>query len=320
MYKLRGPVIFANTQTWYVMSHKVLFVLILTLSIQLTYAISNIISSGSTLESTSASSSILTMQTRIESMSSESSNNNESGLQRISTTPNLATAVPLGTASNATNIDDPFENFNRNSYRMNATLDKHFIRPTTVAYITYVPSVIRTGVQNFFDNLRDFVTLGNDVLQINGIRSVKDTMRICINTTVGILGFIDVAAYAGIHEHINTFGQTMKFYGWTNSHYYMIPLIGPSTVRDALGMIPDMFFNPTWYIIPVQYVYVSVGLFVANGIDQRSKYLDFDQIINASLDPYITVRDFYLQNSGNVISESGATPVDINTLIDGDTQ
>ena len=113
MYKLRGPVIFANTQTWYVMSHKVLFVLILTLSIQLTYAISNIISSGSTLESTSASSSILTMQTRIESMSSESSNNNESGLQRISTTPNLATAVPLGTASNATNIDDPFENFNR---------------------------------------------------------------------------------------------------------------------------------------------------------------------------------------------------------------
>ena len=220
--------------------------------------------------------------------------------------------------NNKTNSIDPYENFNRNSFRMNQTLDKNFVRPATVWYITYIPGPVRSGVQNFFNNLRDFVTLGNDILQLSTYRSAKDTARVCINSTIGILGLIDVSAHIGLPEHINTFGKTMRFYGWEHSSYYMIPLLGPSTVRDALGMIPDLMFNPTWFFNYPYSNYVSVGLFVVNGLDQRSKFLDFDQSLNTSIDPYSTVRDFYLQSSGNLPEEpeSSSNEVKIDSLLD----
>lgn len=218
-----------------------------------------------------------------------------------------------------TNPIDPYENFNRNSYRMNDTLDKNFVRPATVWYITYIPGAIRSGVQNFFNNLRDFVTLGNDILQLNTFRSMKDTARVCVNSTIGILGLIDVSSHIGLPEHINTFGHTMRFYGWEHSSYYMIPLLGPSTVRDAIGMIPDMVFNPLWFFNYPNSNYVSVGLFMVNGIDQRSKFLDFDQALSTSIDPYATVRDFYLQSTDNVpeTNESGINnDIKIDSLLD----
>lgn len=259
-----------------------------------------------------------TVTTRNESANSQFSTKNINESMAILNISESSTESTIITAPQRINQIDPYENFNRNSFRMNQTLDKHFVRPATVWYITYIPGPVRSGVQNFFNNLRDFVTLGNDILQLSTYRSAKDTARVCINSTIGILGLIDVSAYIGLPEHINTFGKTMRFYGWEHSSYYMIPLLGPSTVRDALGMIPDMLFNPTWFFNYPYSNYVSVSLFVVNGLDQRSKFLDFDQSLNTSIDPYSTVRDFYLQSSGNLPEEpeSGSNEVKIDSLLD----
>jgi phospholipid-binding lipoprotein MlaA len=226
------------------------------------------------------------------------------------------TNAPKSVKVKKSNPIDPYENFNRNSFRMNQTLDRNFVRPTTVWYITYIPLPVRAGVQNFFNNLRDFVTLGNDVLQLNSYRGVKDTARICINSTVGILGLIDVSSHLGLPEHINTFGHTMQFYGWEHSSYYMIPFLGPSTVRDAIGMIPDLIFNPTWWFNYPYSNYVATGLFAVNNIDQRSKFLSFDQTLQTSIDPYATVRDFYLQSSGNLPAVESSNEIKIDSLLD----
>lgn len=224
----------------------------------------------------------------------------------------------LNQSESTENALDPHENFNRNAYRMNNTLDTNFVRPVTVWYVTYVPGFIRSGAQNFFNNLRDFVTLGNDILQLSTYRSLKDTGRVCINSTIGILGLFDVASHWGMPEHINTFGHTMRFYGWEHSSYVVLPFFGPSTIRDALGMIPDTFFNPTWWINYPYSNYVSVGLFTVSNLDARAKLLPFDQSLNTAIDPYSSMRDFYLQSSGNLpvnSSESSINEVQIDGLI-----
>ncbi|MBP9742477.1 MAG: VacJ family lipoprotein [Burkholderiales bacterium] len=217
---------------------------------------------------------------------------------------------------------DRFESYNREVYRINDTLDKHIVRPAAVGYTTYVPSTVRLGIQNFFNNLRDFITLGNDILQLSGQAAMHNVMRIAINSTFGIVGLIDVSSSLGLMQHTNTFGQTLKTYGWKHSSYFVIPILGPSTVRDAVGIIPDTVFNPTWWLIPSQYDYISVGLFVINGIDSRAKYLEFDQILDTSIDPYATLRDTYLQAHGESVPENANgmnNDVSIDSLIGDDT-
>lgn len=216
----------------------------------------------------------------------------------------------------STLLNDRFENYNRNAYRMNSTLDKNFIRPTTVFYVTYVPQPFRSAIQNFFNNLRDFVTLGNDILQLAGISTMHNIMRITINSTIGIVGLIDVSTSLGLPQEKNSFGQTFKVYGWKNSSYIVLPFLGSSTVRDSIGLIPDTLFNPTWWIIPRQYNYISVGLFTVNAIDSRSKYLDYDDVLDTSLDPYVTIREFYLQGvNENATQNESSNDVNIDSLL-----
>lgn len=217
--------------------------------------------------------------------------------------------------SNPSNQDakiDPYESYNRVVFKMNDGLDTAIVRPSTIFYVDYIPLPIRSGINNFFNNLRDFVTLGNDVLQLKALRTMQTLMRISINSSFGILGLIDISTSMGLPMQKNSFGKTFQTYGWKNSNYFIIPFFGPSTVRDALGLIPDIVFNPTWYI---NYSYwYSIGLYAFSSLDTRSKFLSADQMIKASIDPYTTVRDMYLQNAG----QSTITPnseIDINNLI-----
>lgn len=207
-------------------------------------------------------------------------------------------------SGNATTNLDRYENYNRNVYRFNDKFDKYILRPTAVGYVHYVPSPVRTVIANFYGNLRDFISLGNDILQLNGTTAMATVMRISINSTFGIAGFIDISSGLGLIEQRNSFGNTFKFYGWTHSSYYVIPLLGPSTVRDALGIIPDIVFNPTWYLIQDQYI--SVGLFALNAVDARTKFLGVDQILETSVDPYATLRDTYLGSIGEPIPQSNS--------------
>lgn len=195
---------------------------------------------------------------------------------------------------------DPFKNYNQNTYRLNMTLDKHFIRPFTVGYLEYVPRPIRLIIDNFYNNLRDFISFGNDILQLKGQDAMHSFMRISINSVFGLAGLIDVSSSMGLFRHKNSFGKTLKFWGWTHSSYFILPLFGPSTVRDTLGLAVDVYFNPLWYI--VHSYYVSVSIFALNLIEVRSLYLDKDKLLELSLDPYSTMRDYYLEFSGETES------------------
>ncbi len=197
-------------------------------------------------------------------------------------------------------------------------MDRYILRPIAVGYVNYVPDPIRYVITNFYNNLRDFVSLGDDILQLDGMDSMQTTMRIGLNSTFGLLGMIDIASSMGLPQHKNTFGNTMKRWGWTNSSYFMIPLYGPGTIRDQLGLIPDIWFNPTWYVIDDYWI--SGSLFAVNLVDARSKYLGQDQLLEQALDPYATVRDIYLQHTGEYIyptasSESATDSDNVDSLI-----
>ncbi|MBY0379677.1 MAG: VacJ family lipoprotein [Burkholderiales bacterium] len=231
-----------------------------------------------------------------------------------------AHSIPLLTSnelsvikSNTKYNNDPFEEYNRNVFRMNMQLDMLIIRPATIWYLDNIPDPIQDGTSDFFNNLHDFITLGNDVLQFNWMDSMHNFMRVTINSTLGILGLIDISSSIGLNSHKNSFGTTMKVYGWQHSSYFIIPLLGPSTVRDTIGLIPDTYFNPIWYTLNNQYI--SVGLYSINAIDTRSKYLETDKILVTSLDQYITMRDFYLQAIGESATQANPNDVSIDDLL-----
>lgn len=230
-----------------------------------------------------------------------------------------ASGLILSSCATSKNPNDPYENYNRKVFTFNMMMDHYILRPVTVGYVTYIPEPIRYVITNFYNNLRDFVSLGDDILQLDGMNSMQTTMRIGLNTTFGLLGMIDVASSLGLPQYKNTFGNTMKRWGWTNSSYFLVPVLGPGTVRDQLGLIPDVWFNPTWYII--NDYWISGSLFVVNQIDARSKYIGQDKLLEQSLDPYATIRDIYLQHNGEYIyptdsgESSGGESDDVDSII-----
>ena len=212
---------------------------------------------------------------------------------------------------------DPYESYNRKIFIFNAVVDKAVIRPTAVVYKDYTPGPLQLIINNFYNNLRDFVSLGNDVLQLKAMETMQTTMRISINTVFGIFGFIDVSSSLGLQRNLNSFGNTFKTYGWKNSNYVVIPFLGSSTVRDGIGIAPDILFNPTWYIFSDWISYTNFGISL---ISTRANFIGIDtQIEQMSLDPYITVRDLYLQSRG-YIAESQIDNTNIDELIDTESK
>jgi phospholipid-binding lipoprotein MlaA len=200
------------------------------------------------------------------------------------------------------NKNDPYENFNRKVFLFNSYIDGYFFRPLTISYVAIIPKPIQIVVENIFTNLRDFVSLGNLILQLRLKDSVPQFMRISLNSTIGLFGIFDVAGDMGIPSQKITFGSTLKKYGWQHSTYIVTPIFGPSTIRDFLGTSPDIIFNPTWYIF--YNPNISIILFLTNSIQQRAKLLGYDQLLATSLDPYVSVRDYYLKSINDLPNES----------------
>lgn len=208
----------------------------------------------------------------------------------------LVVSIFMSGCATSSNPNDPYETYNRKVFAFNMTMDEYILRPTTVGYTSYVPEPIQYAAGNFYSNLRDFVSLGNDVLQLDGLNTMQTFMRICINSTFGILGLIDIATSLGLPEYKNDFGTTLKTWGWTDSSYFLVPFMGPGTVRDQIGIVPDVYFNPVFWVIHDDWI--SYSLFGIGQLDNRAKYLGQDELLTHTLDPYATVRDFYLQNKG----------------------
>lgn len=205
-----------------------------------------------------------------------------------------ATALLLsGCATTNGRVDDPFEPANRVMYAINEPLDKHIVKPIAEAYVEYVPSIIRTGISNYFNNIDDLFSAVNGLLQGKLDKAGHDMGRVMINTFPGILGLIDVASEAGIPRGNEDFGQTFGYWGIPQGPYLFVPLFGPSTVRDGTGFVLRVLWSPTTEIPDVAVRNVIYGL---GALDLRVQALGATSLIDqASLDPYTFVRRAYLQ-------------------------
>jgi phospholipid-binding lipoprotein MlaA len=197
---------------------------------------------------------------------------------------------------------DPLEGLNRGVYKFNDVADKAVFKPVAGAYKAVTPTPVRTGVNNFFSNLNTFVTTVNQVLQFKFAKAAESAGRFVINSTVGVLGFIDVASKDGIKMHDEDFGQTLAHWGMGSGPYLVLPFVGPSTVRDTGGLIVDLFaFNPIGYVDNPR---TRNGLLVAKFIDKRAELLPGSDLLDeAALDPYAFMRDAYFQRREHQIKD-----------------
>jgi phospholipid-binding lipoprotein MlaA len=209
------------------------------------------------------------------------------------------------------------EGYNRAIYSFNEVVDDYVAKPVAKGYLFIMPEVGVKGVNNFFNNIRDFITVVNDILQMKFKHAANDAGRVITNTTVGLLGFIDVHSMNGGERRKEDFGQTLAHYGWENSAYFVLPVIGPSTVRDTGGLLVDsLFFDPISYINDVRF---RNALRIVQFIDLRAELLNSTSILNqAALDPYAFQRDAYLQYRERLINDDEIDPTYENyNFIDG---
>ncbi len=199
------------------------------------------------------------------------------------------------------NSIDPYENYNRHAYKMNKKLDQLIFKPVATLYKNVTPSPLRKGVNNFFSNLSQIPTVINDILQANFPRAGRDLARFAINSTIGLGGFIDIATCAGIEKNPQDFGLTLGRWGYTSSNYFVLPILGPSTIRDTINW--PIYYEMTIYpFIPDDAL--RNALLGLNFIDARTQLLDLDPVIEQSFDPYVFERDAYLQRRNYLIRKN----------------
>ena len=210
-------------------------------------------------------------------------------------------------------VRDCFEKINRATFAFNMTLDKVLFRPVATGY-RKLPSPIRTGTSNALNNLSNLVTIPNNILQGDLIAAGNNSIRFIINTTIGIVGIFDPANALGFEKlEKEDFGQTFGTMGIGEGCYLVLPVIGPSTVRDAVGSLVSMTGGDAWFNITVkndtQYFKESDYYFskLSEGVDFRAKNLEsFDSLEKTSVDFYATVRSLYLQDRANKIKNLNA--------------
>jgi phospholipid-binding lipoprotein MlaA len=193
-----------------------------------------------------------------------------------------------------TQTKDPWEKMNRATFAFNQKFDKAIARPVAKTYVRAVPRQARDGVHNFLSNLNSPVTIINDLLQGQFKNTVKDTGRFLINSTIGLLGWFDVAKHMDLPDHEADFGETLAYYGVASGPYLVIPLLGPSSVRDAGALYPDyVYFNPVKNNIKPRYRNAAT---LTDAVDKRAGFLDLDSTLDSAFDPYTFMRDAYIQH------------------------
>lgn len=196
---------------------------------------------------------------------------------------------------------DPFESYNRAIYSFNSDFDTYFMRPIAVGYRDYIPQPVQTGVTNFFSNLQDVIVLANDIMQFKFAQATSDFSRLAWNSTAGLLGFIDVATHMDLPKHNEDFGQTLATWGVPNGPYFVLPIIGPSTIRDSAALPVDIYIHPTFHGIITDDT-VNFGALGLRFVDLRKNLLPATDIVEkVAIDPYSFVRDAYFQSRINLI-------------------
>ncbi|MGO4379494.1 MlaA family lipoprotein [Pseudoduganella sp. RAF53_2] len=195
---------------------------------------------------------------------------------------------------------DPLESFNRSMFSFNDTLDTHVMKPVAQGYQSVTPSFVRTGVTNFFGNLGDVGNTVNNFLQGKVGDGFESLMRVAMNTTFGLLGILDFATQAGIPKHSQDFGLTLGTWGLPSGSYLVLPLFGPSSFRDGVGVGVDMYFDPVTYV-DSDY---AIPMRAVNIVNTRANYLGATDLLEqAALDKYTFVRDAYMQQRRNRLGQ-----------------
>jgi phospholipid-binding lipoprotein MlaA len=202
--------------------------------------------------------------------------------------------------------DDRFEKLNRGVYKFNDTIDRAALKPVAKGYKKITPSWMRRGIANFFANLEYPITIVNQFLQGKAATGFKDTGRFLLNSTLGIGGLFDVATPVGLEAHDEDFGQTLAVWGVGSGPYVNLPLLGPSTLRDAPARVVDYFLDPLTYgDIHWQEEW---GQRVLDLVHTRSELLSLDPTLERAFDPYAFVRDAWLQRREFEIYDGNPPP------------
>ena len=205
----------------------------------------------------------------------------------------------------AKEINDPFEDLNRDIFVFNEKLDEKILKPTALVYRKVTPQFARTGVTNFFNNLEEIDTTINQVLQGEIKYAFNDAGRFVINTTIGLFGLIDVASKMGLERHEEDFGQTLGVWGISSGPYIMLPFLGPSNPRDLLSRPISSFLSGTFAMEDNDVKFTLVGI---DALETRERLLDAETLIIG--DKYMFVKDAYIQSREYEIN-NGSTEDDV---------
>ena len=205
----------------------------------------------------------------------------------------------------AKEINDPFEDLNRDIFVFNEKLDEKILKPTALLYRKVTPQFARTGVTNFFNNLEEIDTTINQVLQGEIKYAFNDAGRFVINTTIGLFGLIDVASKMGLERHQEDFGQTLGVWGISSGPYIMLPFLGPSNPRDLLSRPISSFLSGTFAMEDNDVKFTLVGI---DALETRERLLDAETLIIG--DKYMFVKDAYVQSREYEIN-NGSTEDDV---------
>jgi len=186
---------------------------------------------------------------------------------------------------------DPFQNLNEKTHNLNQSLDEFVATPIAKIYRKVTPDFVEVGVTNFTDNIEDINIALNNLLQGKIKDGFSDIFRFTINSTVGFLGFFDVASSVGLQKHSEDFGQTLAVWGVSDGPYIVLPVLGPSSLRDTLARIPEAFMTP---LLLIDHHRTGYELTAIDLLDKRARYLGLESIVIG--DEYLFYRDAYFQS------------------------
>jgi phospholipid-binding lipoprotein MlaA len=217
----------------------------------------------------------------------------------------VAVAMLAGCATVTTPTKgDPFESYNRTMFTINDKIDQVALKPLAKGYVYVTPQPVRDSVTNFFGNIGDIYTAANNLVQLKIADGVSDIMRVVMNSIFGVAGLFDVASVAGLPKHTQDFGLTLGHYGVPAGPYVVLPLLGPSTVRDTAGTVVDYFGSVTSYVDPA---WIRTTLFGVQLINTRANLLGAGDVLSgAALDKYSFVRNAYLQRRQYLLGGDGS--------------
>ena len=201
---------------------------------------------------------------------------------------------------------DPLENLNETSFEVIQSVDKALVGPVALAYRDKLPSPVRTGIRNFLTNIGEPISFVNFLLQLKLGKAVGTVGRFTINTTIGVVGLIDVAKNKPFHlpHHINGFAYTMGFYGIKSGPYLFLPFIGPTTLRDVIGRLMDLSLVPTVAGAPFNNIFYALPAGILSALDDRAEFdAELTRLRTETKDPYAALRAYYLNKRQAEIDE-----------------